>query len=132
MSSSASRRERAAQEKAAKKLDREPIILQFDFGTGNLRYHGPIITTNLTITEDHRQALLNAGATIPPPVSCRFLVDTGADGCVVKHDVALQAGLKLINANLPIHGVGVDTTGKAYIGRVVFGVESRVVTGSFH
>ena len=132
MSSSASRRERAAQEKAARKLNRETIVLEFAFGPGALKYHGPIITTSLTITQAHRDALAAAGAPIPAPVSCRFLLDTGADGCVVKHDVAVQAGLKLINANAPLHGVGVDTTGKAYMGRVLFGVTSRVVAGAQH
>lgn len=132
MSSSASRRERAAQKKAARKLDREAIVLQFDFQAGALRYHGPIITTALTITQAHRDALAAAGAPIPTPVSCRFLIDTGADGCVVKHEFAIRAGLKLINANAPLRGVGVDTTGKAYMGRVLFGVASRVVAGAQH
>jgi hypothetical protein len=131
MSSSASRRERAAHEKALRKLDREDIVLQFDF-KGGLTYHGPIITTNLTITQPHRDALTAAGSSIPPPVSCRFLLDTGADGCVVKHDIAIQAGLKLINANAPLHGVGVDTTGRAYLGRVMFGVPSKLVAGVQH
>lgn len=132
MSSSSIRRERAAQGKAQRKLDREDIVLQFDFQAGALRYHGPIITTSLTITEEHRNALAAAGAPIPSPVSCRFLLDTGADGCVVKHEIAVQAGLKLINANAQLHGVGVDTTGKVYIGRVLFGVASRVVDGAAH
>src|SRR5450759_2015902 len=120
MSSSAARRERAAKDQAERKLNRETIILEFDFQAGSLRYHGPIITTALTITQAHADALVASGASIPPPVSCRFLLDTGADGCVVKHDFAVQAGLKLINANAPLRGVGVDTTGKAYMGRVVF------------
>lgn len=38
----------------------------------------------------------------------------------------------MINANAPLHGVGVDTTGKAYMGRVLFGVASRVVAGAQH
>src|SRR5665213_400072 len=132
MASSAIRREKAAQEKAARKLNREPIVLQFDFQAGALRYHGPIITTALTITQAHRDALVAAGVPVPPPVHCRFLLDTGADGCVVKHDFAIQAGLKLINANAPLRGVGVDTTGKAYMGRVLFGVAARVVVGAQH
>jgi hypothetical protein len=132
MSSSASRRARAATEKAQRKLNREDIVLQFDFQRGLLAYHGPIITTAITITQSHRDALAAAGAPIPPPVSCRFLLDTGADGCVVKHDIAIQAGLKLINANAPLHGVGVDTSGKAYLGRVVFGAPSKLVAGVQH
>lgn len=132
MSSSASRRERIAREKAARKLDREEIVLRFDFQRGPLTYQGPIITTAITITQAHRDALEAAGSPIPLPVSCRFLLDTGADGCVVKHDIAIQAGLKLINANAPLHGVGVDTTGKAYLGRVLFGVPSKLVQGAQH
>jgi predicted aspartyl protease len=57
------------------------------------------------------------------------LIDTGADGCVVKHEFAERAGLKLINDNFPLHGVGIDTTGKAYMGRILFGRQSRVVAG---
>lgn len=132
MSSSASRKQRAAEEKARRKLDREPIVLDFNFQRGPLRFHGPVITTDLTITEAHRDALAAAGDPIPPPVRCRFLLDTGADGCVVKHDVAVKAGLKLINANAPLQGVGVDTTGKAYIGRILFGIQSKVLAGAQH
>ena len=132
MSSSASRRDRAAREGAERTLSREDIVLQFDFQRGPLVYHGPIITTAITITQSHRDALATAGVPIPQPVSCRFLLDTGADGCVVKHDIAIQAGLKLINANAPLHGVGVDTSGKAYLGRVQFGVQSKLVAGAQH
>jgi hypothetical protein len=132
VSSSAARRQAAAERKAAKKLDREEIILEFDFGPGVLAYHGPIITTNLTITQAHQDALVAAGHPVPARVPCRFLIDTGADGCVVKHDFATRAGLKLINANAPLHGVGVDTTGKAYMGRVLFGTHSKVVAGAQH
>src|ERR1039457_1470605 len=103
MSSSAIRRERAVQEKAARKLDREAIVFKFEYQSGPLMYHGPIITTLLTINQAHQDALAAAGVPIPPPVSCRFLLDTGADGCVVKHEFAVRAGLKLINANAPLH-----------------------------
>jgi hypothetical protein len=132
MSSSASRKQRAAEEKAQRKLSREAIIFEFDYHSGPLKFHGPIITTGLTITQAHSDALLAAGDPVPSPVPCRFLVDTGADGCVVKHDFAVKAGLKLINANVPLQGVGVDTTGKAYIGRVLFGIPSKVLAGAQH
>lgn len=131
MSSSASRRERAAREKATRKLEREEIVLRFDFQQA-LTFHGPIITTAITITQAHRDALAAAGMPIPHPVRCRFLLDTGADGCVVKHEIAIQAGLKLIDANAPLHGVGVDTTGKTYLGRVMFGIPSKLVEGAQH
>lgn len=132
MGSSAKHRQEAAQRKAEKKLSREPIVFEFDMNPAQLRFHGPIITTHLTITQTHRDALSAAGATMPNPIACRFLVDTGASNTVVKHDFATRAGLKLINDNAPLHGVGVDTTGKAYIGRLLFGVESKVMPGTFH
>ena len=99
---------------------------------GQLSYHGPIITSGLTIAKAHADALTAAGDPVPPPVPYRFLIDTGADGCVVKHEFAVKAGLKLINANSPLAGVGVDTTGKTYIGRVLFGMASKVIQGVQH
>lgn len=93
---------------------------------------GPIITTALTINAAHRDALQQAGQPIPPPVPCRFLIDTGADGTVVKHDFADSAGLKLINASDPLQGVGVDTSGRVYIGRIVFAIDSKIVAGAKH
>jgi len=59
-------------------------------------------------------------------------VDTGADTTIVKHEFAERAGLKLINDNVPIHGVGVDTTGRAYIGRIIFGYQSKIVASVTH
>ena len=132
MASSASRKQRAAEEKLQRKLSREAIVLEFDFQAGPLKFLGPIITTSLTITKAHEDALKQADQPVPPPVACRFLIDTGADGCVVKHEFAIRAGLKLINDNAPLHGVGVDTTGKAYMGRVLFGTDSRIVAGAQH
>ena len=132
MGSSAARKAQAAQEKLQRKLSREAIVLDFEFGTGPLKFTGPIINTSLTVTPAHADALKQAGRPVPAPVVCRFLIDTGADGCVVKHEFAVRAGLKLINDNAPLHGVGVDTTGKAYMGRVIFGADSRVVAGAQH
>ena len=129
MTRSESRRARAAEEKAKRRLEREIITLEFDYEPGVLRYQGPVILTDLTITEAQRQAHEKANQPIPPPVKCRFLIDTGADGTVVKHEFAERAGLKLISDNSPLHGVGVDTTGRAYVGRILFGAESRVVHG---
>lgn len=126
MSSSRSRRERAAREKLQRKLDREPLVLQFDYAPEVLQAFGPIINTDLTITPAHRDALAQAGHPIPAAVTCRFLIDTGADGTLVKHEFAERAGLKLINASAPFHGIGVDTTGKVYIGRIVFGLRSKI------
>jgi predicted aspartyl protease len=126
MSSSATRRAKAAREKLQQKLDREPLVLQFDYAPDALQAFGPIINTDLTITPAHRDALEQAGQPIPPEVRCRFLIDTGSDGTIVKHEFAEQAGLKLINASAPLHGVGVDTTGRVYIGRIAFALRSRI------
>jgi predicted aspartyl protease len=93
---------------------------------------GPIINTDLTVTASHREALVSAGAPVPPAVRCRFLIDTGSDGTVVKHEFADKAGLKLINASAPLHGVGVDTTGRVYMGRILFGLKSKIHEESVH
>ena len=53
-------------------------------------------------------------------------------GLSVKHEFAVRAGLKLISENVPLHGVGIDTTGKAYIGRIAFGHRSKLVAGATH
>lgn len=126
MTSSAARRAKAARENLQRKLEREPLVLEFNYDPNVLQVLGPIITTELTITPAHRDALVQAGQPIPPTISCRFLIDTGADGTIVKHEFAEQAGLKLINASAPLHGVGVDTTGRVYIGRIVFGLRSKI------
>ncbi len=132
MSSSASRRARAQKEKLQRKLEREEIVLKFSYEPGVLQYQGPIIVTTLTVAATHREALEKAGLPIPPGVQCRFLLDTGSDGTVVKHEFAVRAGLKLISENVPLHGVGIDTTGKAYIGRIAFGHPSKIVAGAVH
>lgn len=132
MTSSAARRAKAAREKLQRKLEREPLVLEFDYAPGVLQALGPIINTDLTITPAHRDALVQAGQPIPPTVRCRFLIDTGSDGTVVKHESAEQAGLKLINASDPLHGVGVDTTGRVYIGRIIFALRSRISDASVH
>lgn len=51
---------------------------------------------------------------------------------MVKHQLADQAGLKLIATNVPLHGIGVDTSGRVFMGRVWFGVESKRVKGAVH
>lgn len=132
MSSSQSRKDRARQEKLQRKIDREIPILEFDFGGPRLTFHGPVITTLLTITEQHKEALKSAGQPIPDGVSCRFLVDTGADGCLVKHEFAERAGLKLINPSSPLQGIGIDASGRTYFGRILFGCDSKIVPGGWH
>ena len=132
MTSSQSRKQRALEAKLQRRADREIPVLEFDFGGPQLAFHGPIITTTLTIAEEHKEALSSAGLPTPTAVSCRFLIDTGADGCVVKHDFAEQAKLKLINSSTSLHGVGVDTTGRTYMGRIVFGCASQTLKGVTH
>jgi hypothetical protein len=132
MGSSAARREEKKQERDRRALAGEIPTLDFEFNPAQLLILGPIITTSIGIAESHRQQLEKAGQPIPPPIQCRFLLDTGADGCLVKHDIAERAGLKLINENVPIGGVGVDATGRIYMGRIYFRFPSRRVPGVSH
>jgi predicted aspartyl protease len=123
------RKERRAQEVLLRKAQREIPVFEFNYGAAVLFQGGPIIQTYVTTTDDHREALKAAGQPIPEPVYCRFLIDTGADGSVVKHEIAERAGLKLIADNVPLHGVGVDTTGRVYMGRIMFVYDIRRVAG---
>ena len=132
MTSSDSRKQRKAEEKTRRRADREIITLELDYDPADLAFNGPIINTDLTITDSHKEALIQAGETVPPPVRCRFLIDTGADGSFVGHEFAERAGLKLINPNAPIVGIGVDSTGKAYLGRISFIIPSKTVSGGKH
>lgn len=93
---------------------------------------GPIIETYVGITETQSELLQKAGLPIPDRVRCRLLIDTGATYSMVKHEIAEKAGLKLISSNYPIHGVGVDTTGKIYIGRIWFICKSRIDASMTH
>ena len=133
MSSSQARKDRAKQEKLLRILENEIPVLEFDFGGPlPLTFGGPIIHTDITISEQHKEALAKAGQPIPKPIRCRFLIDTGADGCVVKHEFAERAGLKLNNPSTPLHGVGVDTTGRTYFGQILFHCASKRVEGMMH
>ena len=129
MTSSKNRKQRKAQAKALRRADRETPILEFDYDPFALAFQGPIINTDVTITDSHRNELIQSGKLVPPPVRCRFLIDTGADGSVLWHDFALKAGLKLINASAPIGGIGIDSTGRTYMGRILFIVPSRSAVG---
>lgn len=107
--------------------------MQFGAPSGNLlRAFGPVITTSIGIAENHAQALKKAGHPIPPPVICNLLIDTGAFSTLVKHEIAENAGLKLINSNVPIRGVGVDSSGRTYLGAINFSVKSRKVPEATH
>jgi predicted aspartyl protease len=132
MPRSSKRREDRALEKAQRTLATEPAILNLPYDPMQLLLEGPIIFTDLGVTEIHSAALRHAGQPVPPKIRVRFLLDTGADSCVIRHDIAERAGLKLIETGVPIQGVGVDTTGRVYMGRIWFGIESRRVPGASH
>ncbi len=100
--------------------------MEFQLETSNLQVLGPIIQTDIGITEAHAQALQQNNMPIPGKVRARLLIDTGASRTLVKHDLAEKAELKLVNAKAPIAGIGVDTTGRIYIGRIWFICRSRV------
>jgi hypothetical protein len=100
--------------------------MEFRFEPPVLQGMGPVIETYVRITQEHADLLNQEGQPIPQPVRCRLLLDTGANRSMVKHEIAEQAGLKLISSGHPIHGVGVDTTGKVYMGRISFICASKV------
>lgn len=118
--------------KRQRKLDKEVQKFEFSADPDILRLVGPIIETDITITDSHKDLLEAAGKAIPVPVRCRLLLDTGAFECHVRHEIAEKAGLKLINSSAPSHGIGVDLTGRKYIGRVLFVIESKVIPGTMH
>src|SRR5882672_3313283 len=132
MGYSQKRREQKALEQRQRAIEQETPVMKFEFGPGALLVSGPNITTDVGITPAYADALRAAGQPVPPQVRCRLLIDTGADGCLLRHDIAQKAGLKLISSNIPIGGVGVDTTGCTYMGRIYFGVASKAAPGAKH
>lgn len=109
--------------------------MEFGLDAGALQGLGPVIETDIGVTDKHAELLKNSGQPIPNRIRCKLLIDTGAGLSLVRHEIAEQAGLKLINSNRPIHGIGVDTTGKVYMGRLWFIVKSRVdarITHNIH
>lgn len=126
------RSERRKRDKINRKLDSEIPSMTFNYQRNYLQASGPIIETYITITDSHKELLEKSGLAVPNLVRCRFLIDTGASTTLVKHEIAEQSGIKLINASNPIHGVGVDTTGKSYIGRILFICESKKVPCAKH
>ena len=126
------RDQRRQQERQQKKLNSETIRLEYSVDPGLLQVYGIIIQAQLTITPSYAEALIAEGRVPPKPVNCRFLIDTGARTSMVKHEFAERAGLKLINSDTPIHGVGVDASGKTYMGRINFFTQSSLVHGVVH
>jgi hypothetical protein len=124
------RNERRKKEKIQRKLDSEVPKMEFHYERNKLQAFGPIINTYITIIDSYKELLEKSGLAVPNPIRCRFLIDTGANKTLVKHEIAEQSGIKLINTFNPIHGIGVDTTGKSYIGRISFICESKKVPGT--
>ncbi|MBI2607190.1 MAG: aspartyl protease family protein [Deltaproteobacteria bacterium] len=120
-------------------------MLEFGISPNALQGAGPIIVTYVGITNAHKAALEAEGKPVPKHVKCRLLIDTGATTTMVAHDIAELAGLKLISTNVPVHGVGVDTSGRAYLGQVLFvsaskknpdaqhvmSVDTKILSGEF-
>ena len=100
--------------------------MEFHLEPQILQGMGPVIETQVGISEKHAELLRQEGLPVPEPIRCRLLIDTGASRSLVKHGIAEQAGLKLISSGYPIHGVGVDTTGKVYMGKISFICKSKV------
>lgn len=122
-----------AQEKLQRRLRSEIPILEAKAPTsGHLLASGAMVATDVGIAKNHADVLTAAGNPLPPPVRCNLLIDTGASQSLVRHDIAIRAGLKLINSNRPIHGIGVDTSGRVYLGSVRFGFPSNKAKGTVH
>lgn len=132
MTYSRKRREQKSLERRERAIAQETPVMEFPFDPGSLLIFGPNITTGVGITPAYADALKAAGQPVPPPVKCRLLIDTGADVSVLRHDIAQKAGLKLIGSNTPLAGVGVDTTGCTYMGRILFGVPWKAAPGAQH
>jgi len=123
------RKERRRREQLEKRAAKETPTMEFDYDPNQLQGTGPIILTDVGITESHKNLLQKENLEVPQSVRCRLLIDTGATWSLVKHDIAEKAGLKLINASSPVHGIGVDTTGKTYLGRIWFNMPSKKAEG---
>lgn len=115
-----SRANNSLEKKIAKKVQNlredRPHAIKFD--PNALQAYGPIINVDIELADPHKKTLKESGQPIPAPVTCRLLIDTGATRSMVRHEIAQKAGLALINSSAPIHGIGVDTTGKTYFGRI--------------
>ena len=129
---SLNRDQRRQHERNQKKLQGETVRLEYSIDPNLLRMHGIILQAQLTITPSHAAALASEKKELPQPEMCRFLIDTGARTSRVKHEFAKKAGLKLINSSTTIHGVGVDLSGKTYMGRINFFTQSSMIPGALH
>ncbi|HRD66679.1 MAG TPA: aspartyl protease family protein [Candidatus Competibacter sp.] len=67
-----------------------------------IQANGPIITAQIGVSSPRRAALTQSGATVPPSVPCRLLVDTGASCTCVDPTIIKQLGLSP-SGSVPIH-----------------------------
>jgi len=58
-----------------------------------LPQHGPVVDVHIGVSEPKRIALIAAGQPVPPPESCRLLIDTGASLTCIDSWVIQQLGL---------------------------------------
>ena len=110
---------KSAQKKNQRKK-KKPAAKKYhaQFDPNWLTARGPIIKAIIEVAPSHKLLLQSKGLPVPKPVVARLLLDTGASSTVVSHQLAEKAGLALISENSPLHGVGVDTSGKTYFGEV--------------
>ena len=99
--------EERRRKRIAKKLDFENPRMDFEFPPKQLQTDGAIISTYITIASAHRKYLENNNRAIPEPVYCRFLIDPGAYGTIVKQSIAEKARLKLLSEDNSLYGIGV-------------------------
>jgi hypothetical protein len=124
------RQEANRRKQLERQLANEHWNWKFKYPPARLLFQGPIINTSIHVSASHEEALKAAGHPVPDPVVCRFLIDTGASGCVVKHEIAERADLKLVNTSSPLRGIGQDDSGRTYYGRIVFARESTLAPGT--
>lgn len=110
----------------------ENPTMEFSYDPNALQYFGPLIVTSIAIAENHAKLLQTNNIPIPDPIRCQFLLDTGAEKTVIKEEIALKAGLKLISNNAQVHGVGENQDCKLYFGRIVFASDSKISSDVKH
>ena len=67
--------------------------------TGNLPIddmiaRGPVINVDIEVTSDVEAALLAAGQAVPPPMTIKMMIDTGAQITVIEDAIANQLGVR--------------------------------------
>ena len=70
---------------------------------------GPVIDVQIGIAAPRREALIQAQVPVPPPVSCRLLVDTGASSTCVDPTIIQQLNLSpsgIVQIHTPSTNIG--------------------------